>query len=266
MSLFDMIFGKGQNKSVNNLEQEALNVSEVQNPDNYNQSQYLGQDSSIDPSIQPDNGVSNYIGLGRNQEEEAFGSSEESFSNPFAGEGGAYLESQLDRLGITDPAERERYITNIHKFSQNVRGMESDNNNQAINIPQHGSEASSAKGAYQFTDPSVGVALNRMGTSGYSNRQSAEAAGITPFSQDFIQGMDKDPRNWSPEQADSAFLANMFSQRGSDDVLNRIGQGEQGADWEAYSRFHHTNVDDATIDRGKGFFSGVDRNANSSYY
>ena len=49
-----MIFGKGQNKSVNNLEQEALNVSEVQNPDNYNQSQYLGQDSSIDPSIQPD--------------------------------------------------------------------------------------------------------------------------------------------------------------------------------------------------------------------
>ena len=54
MSLWDMIFGKGQNKSVNNLQQEALNVSEVQNPDNYNQSQHLGQDSSIDPSIQPD--------------------------------------------------------------------------------------------------------------------------------------------------------------------------------------------------------------------
>ena len=59
MSLWNMIFGSGQNKNINNLKQEALNVSEVENPDNYNQMQHLEQGSSVDPSIKPDS-VSQY--------------------------------------------------------------------------------------------------------------------------------------------------------------------------------------------------------------
>ena len=38
MSLFDMVFGKGQTKNINNLNQEVNNVSEIQSPNNYTQS------------------------------------------------------------------------------------------------------------------------------------------------------------------------------------------------------------------------------------
>ena len=49
MSLFNMVFGKGQTKNINNLNQEVNNVSEIDNPNNYNQIESVETDSSIQP-------------------------------------------------------------------------------------------------------------------------------------------------------------------------------------------------------------------------
>ena len=57
------------------------------------------------------------------------------------------------------------------------------------------------------------------------------------------------PLNWSVEQQETAFLANLFTGKGSDEVLARVGSGDQGAMTEAYSKWHHTNIDDATREK-----------------
>ena len=51
MSLWDFMLGKGRTKNINNLEQEVNNVSDVQSPNNYNQSQSvnLAENPSFDP-------------------------------------------------------------------------------------------------------------------------------------------------------------------------------------------------------------------------
>ena len=56
MSLWDFMLGKGRTKNINNLEQEVNNVSDVQSPNNYNQSQFtldVDKERSHTPSVPP---------------------------------------------------------------------------------------------------------------------------------------------------------------------------------------------------------------------
>jgi hypothetical protein len=210
---------KPSDNALNPMNQKVYEVSTMENPNNYNQTQFT-------PSI------------GRDVEAEAFGT-KSLFENPYSGETASMLERQMDRLKL-EGSDRESFLTNIHNFARDTRIMESDDNPLAVNIPQAGQEQTSAKGAYQFTDASVDTARQRMRNLG--------------FGDEFIQGISSDPREWAPEQADAMFLSNVIAQTGSDEYLRSIGSGEQGKAREAYYKFHHTSPDEATIKRAQNFF------------
>lgn len=143
-----------------------------------------------------------------------------------------FINKQLDRMGIAE-SDRKSYLDNIYNFSQKVRHIESDNN------PKASAKKSTAKGVYQFTDDSVNTAKQRMWNMG--------------FGADVVGNIKDNPHKWSDEQADSMFLANMFAQKGSDDILREVGEGNVEAMHDAYYKFHHTDPDKATKDRVNDF-------------
>ena len=137
-----------------------------------------------------------------------------------------FLKKQLTRLKVVD---MEASCLYIYKWSRMIRKIESDDN------PKASAGSTSAKGVYQFTDASVQTAKNRMHNMGF-------------FKED-IREISSNPHNWTNEQADCMFLANMFAQKGSDKLLGKIAYGDLDAMKEAYYKFHHTNPDKATIKR-----------------
>jgi hypothetical protein len=146
----------------------------------------------------------------------------------FGGKSLAFLDKQMDRLGIA-PEERDAYAKNMYDWSRQVRNIESDDN------PMAAAGTTSAKGVYQFTDASVDTGRNRMRNMG--------------FDDEFIGGISDNPQEWDDEQADAMFLANMYAQKGSDEMLGKIGRGDDKSRQDAYYKFHHTAPDEATINR-----------------
>ena len=144
-----------------------------------------------------------------------------------------FLSKQMDRLDIPEE-EREQFVSNLFDWSRQVRQVESDDN------PLAAAGTTSAKGVYQFTDPSVDTALNRMI---YANKQGRG------YERDFVDEISQNPQEWTDEQADAMFLANMMAQTGSDEYLKKIGAGDEQARQDAYYKFHHTAPDEATIKR-----------------
>ena len=153
----------------------------------------------------------------------------------FKGQALWFIKKQASRLKVDKCSSScncstcNCFCKNIYKWSMMVREIESDNN------PNAAAKTSSAKGVYQFTDASVQTAKNRMSNMGFDTY--------------YIREIDINPKNWTNEQADSVFLANMFAQRGSDKLLKKVGQGDLDAMKEAYYKFHHTDPDEATIKR-----------------
>ena len=135
-----------------------------------------------------------------------------------------FLNAQMDRLGIKED-KRDAFTENMFDFSRQVRNIESDNN------PRAAAKTSSAKGVYQFTDDSVDTGRNRMANMGLEENPDWEWGS---------------PHDWTDEQADAMFLANMFAQTGSDSLMTGIGRGDIQNRKDAYYKFHHTNPDDAT--------------------
>ena len=148
------------------------------------------------------------------------------------------VENQLIRLGIP-LSGIEQGMKNLNEWASQVREIESDNNPMAVPRNKDGTLASSAKGVYQFLDGSVPVAKQRMLNAGYP--------------EDYVNSINNNPQEWSPEQADAMFFGNMFSQADSDSLLREIALGNQNARREAYYRFHHTNPDASTIKRTEGY-------------
>ena len=143
----------------------------------------------------------------------------------FQGQALWFLTKERKRLDI----DSKCFFCNIYDWSRFVRHIESDNN------PKASAGTTSAKGVYQFTDGSVQTAKNRMFNMG--------------FEKEYIREISNNPHNWTDEQADSIFLANMFAQRGSDKLLVKIGDGDLDAMKHAYYKFHHTDPDIATRQR-----------------
>lgn len=139
-----------------------------------------------------------------------------------------FLSSQMDRLGVPEE-ERGGFIKNIYDWSRQVRQIESDDN------PLASPENTTAKGVYQFVDPSVPVGKQRMLNMGVS--------------ADLVNKISDNPQKWTNPQADAIFLANIFGQDESDSYLKNIGAGDLQARQDAYYRYHHTAPDDATIKR-----------------
>ena len=127
---------------------------------------------------------------------------------------------------------------------------------RSTRYPQGRKEAeaktTTAKGVYQFTDASVDTAKNRMETLG--------------FSKEFRDSIKNNPKEWTDDQADIMFLANLFSRsvkegestysgiegRGYliDELLKKaLLEGDRAAMEDLYYTLHHTAPDEATINR-----------------
>jgi len=151
-----------------------------------------------------------------------------------------FLQSQYDRLKMGDSGvDFKDWSNNIYDFSRKTRTMESDNNPKARASDLHG-EGFSAAGVYQFTDASVKTGKNRLGNMGYD--------------QKYIDSVSDDATEWDDDQSDAMFLGNLFAQKGSDEPISEMGKGSEGMDWDVYSKFHHTDPDEATVTRGKDVF------------
>lgn len=234
--LSGMFGGPGAKSGGNNpMAQEINKVSDVPSDRDYNQQNIVNEESNL---LQPQSAVQNNTWQApmalSSAEDDAFGNpAKDAFQNPYSGETASMMNRQMDRMGI-EGADREQFLTNMHKFSQDTRMMESDNNPLAAN------PTSSAKGVYQFTDDSVDTGMQRMRNLGYGD--------------EFVSEIGSDPTKWSDEQADAMFLSNMMAQKGSDEYLMGIGQGEQGKARDAYYKFHHTAPDEATTKRAQNYF------------
>jgi len=143
-----------------------------------------------------------------------------------------YLTSQYDRMGIPEE-EREGMSKNIYDYARKSRFIESSDN------PMAEPSTSTAKGYYQFTDPSVKTGFQR-----YRNTTKDQEWG----------GLSQNPQEWSEDESDMMFLANTFGQSGSDEYMKSIGGGDRDAMKGAYAKYHHTNPDEATLNRMEQYF------------
>ena len=130
--------------------------------------------------------------------------------------------------------------------------------------PEAEAKTTTAKGVYQFTDESVKVAKKRAKNIGF------DASSINLISND--------PRQWTDDEADVMFLANMFASTvDPDNPKTKKGQMYSGLKGrpglidslltlvlnknpdvdvmkDLYYTIHHTNPDKATINRANEIF------------
>lgn len=153
------------------------------------------------------------------------------------------INFHLDRLGIEDKESATFNLKNV--FMPTVLEMESSGDYQAVNIPQKGKEATSAKGGFQFVAGSVVPALNRL----------ERRIGKQDWGAELRQH--KDASKLSPEQQQLLFMADMLEKDGSDQYMIKVMQGDKQGSMEAYYKLHHTAPDEATKKRAESIFGEV---------
>lgn len=153
------------------------------------------------------------------------------------------INFHLDRLGIEDKESATFNLKNV--FMPTVLEMESSGDYKAVNIPQEGKEATSAKGGFQFVAGSVVPALNRL----------ERRIGKQDWGKELRQH--KDASKLSPEQQQLLFMADMLEKDGSDQYMTKVMQGDKKGSMEAYYKLHHTAPDEATIRRANQVFGEV---------
>ncbi len=158
------------------------------------------------------------------------------------------FKGQLGRLGFDTPQARER----LNDLAQKIAMIESSGNPQAKNIPVKGKKASSATGLYQFlVDTSGGqsalqTAVNR--TKKYVKADWLDEVARTGKVEDL-----------SPEQQTILFLGDILEKKGSDQYLKKLLDPNASKEeinkamLDIYSKLHHTNVDERTLNRAKKF-------------
>ena len=153
------------------------------------------------------------------------------------------INFHLDRLDIKDKKSATFNLKNV--FMPTVLEMESSGDYKAVNIPQEGKEATSAKGGFQFVAGSVVPALNRL----------ERRIGKQDWGKELRQH--KDASKLSPEQQLLLFMADMLEKDGSDQYMIKVMQGDKKGSMEAYYKLHHTAPDEATIKRADKIFGEV---------
>ena len=137
--------------------------------------------------------------------------------------------------------EQGKYLNNLYDFSRIVRLIESDDDPSREAKDLSGSKYS-AKGVYQFTDATV-----------RTTRRKALMLGVP---QGRLDEMSFDPRQWTDQEADLMFFANLLTKTGSDWYLLEVGKGNNKlAGIEAYYDFHHTDPDRKTKERAEEKFN-----------
>ena len=149
----------------------------------------------------------------------------------------------IKKLG-GDSGEAGKYLD---QFSKNTAIMESADG-KMIDYPKKndGTQASSALGVYQFlTTAKDKLKPGEFNAFETAMRRYENTLGSTP---DWITKAKKhnDPRKLTRTQQEELFFANVYQQKGSSAYLKGVMRGSMEAQRGAYSRYHHTNTDDAT--------------------
>tara|TARA_R110000765_G_C18724228_1_gene584680 strand:- start:70 stop:747 length:678 start_codon:yes stop_codon:yes gene_type:complete len=152
-------------------------------------------------------------------------------------------------------------IDNLNDFTNRVKFIESSGGSNRINPD------SSARGGFQFltTNHLTNEGDQRFNEEG-DPLVSSYQVGLNRL-KDIYADMGKDtewisqakendnPLDLTDEQEEELFLANLWKQIGTSDLLKRIDEGDDLAKYELYSKYHHTNPDKATNELAMSTFN-----------
>jgi hypothetical protein len=130
----------------------------------------------------------------------------------------------------------EDFLNNLDYNIKATAGIESDFNLQAQN------EVSTASGMFQFTNDGATTAANRL---------------LRIVDEPWIREVQSGKTNVSSlnqEQQTMLYLGDITEKKGTDVLLQSIGEGDLDSYKELYARYHHTDPDKATLDRMEDFF------------
>ena len=139
------------------------------------------------------------------------------------------VDWHLDRLEIEDKASAKHNLLNV--FMPTVLEMESSGNYQAVNIPQEGKEATTAKGGFQFVEGSVEPALNRL----------ERRIGKQDWGEELREH--KDASKLTEQQQQLLFMGDLLEKKGSDKYMKQVMAGDKQGSMDAYYKLHHTDPD-----------------------
>lgn len=152
---------------------------------------------------------------------------------------GGFLYNLLSGIGVSE-ADMPNAIKNMTDFSNQVRHIESDNE------PTAAAKSTTAKGVYQFTDASVKTGKQRL-------KNMFKKLKLQGYNEDNVDNISDNPQDWDDDEADAMFYGNIFAQKGSNRELKEIAKGNKKARRDAYYQYHHTDADEATIERTEEF-------------
>jgi len=155
------------------------------------------------------------------------------------------LDAHINRLGV-EPEEARK---NALEFATYVGFVENSGETYGRNIPEEGKEASSASGLYQFlTDDSKGqsalqTAINR------TKKYVGEQPWLTEaFDKGEVEGLTRN-------QQTALFLGDMLEQKGGDEYMKPILEGDRSKWVSAYKKMHYRgNTTNATNERADKIF------------
>ncbi len=149
----------------------------------------------------------------------------------------AVLDKEYKRIGLPNGITKENFLKTFKTLAKDTAQLESSGNTQALNVPLKGKKATSAKGLYQFTDDSFITGMNRL-----------RRYGDVPDVDSVLK--------LSADQQTALFIANTAQQIGTDKNLIPLLKGidVEANSRELYSKYHHTNPDEATLKRMNSFF------------
>ena len=172
----------------------------------------------------------------------------------------ARLESS-GMIKFASEAEKIDWAKGWYEFAKDAQCIESDCDYEVAKLMKN--VDSSATGAYQFLTTEYGpddreVRYNK--DTGKKEvyikynpvhvaRNRAKVHGVP---KDFANNISNDPVNWSEDEADVMFIANIAEQPGSDIYMAEVGSGVNHR--ATYSKFHHTNPNDKTRERMDTYF------------
>ena len=182
-------------------------------------------------------------------------------SNIYSGKN-QLLSSIID--SIMTSKERPEFLNLVRQVESGGWNPITQNVEHIYGDPQALAKTTTAAGVYQFTEKSVDTAKNRAKNIG--------------FDSSFIDLIPSDPTQWTDDEADVMFLANMFASTVDPNNPNaKKGQMYSGLEGkpglidsllplvlnenpnidvmkDLYYTLHHTNPDQATIDRANKIF------------
>ena len=111
---------------------------------------------------------------------------------------------------------------------------------------------SSAKGTFQFLtkgeDNAFQTALNR--TAASYEAMGRDVPGWVVKAQQH-----NDPLKLTYDQEKEVFLANLYQQKGTDELFKGISEGDPLAKYQLYAKYHHTAPNEKTVQRAMSIYN-----------